>query len=76
MNAAGLRALVEDFDLVAPITIGDLGFIRDTVVAAVGADCSVDVTLRGTEDRKHDGDHRVVIVVDDARAELPVRQSC
>lgn len=71
VNAAGLRAHFEGIELVAPVTMTDLDELRSHA-RTVYDGASIEVVLRGTPDRKCDGDHRVEIVVDGARIELLV----
>lgn len=56
------RALAE-YELHAPVTMADLAEIREDIKKRAAIGLGVEVVLRGTPDRKHDGDHRVEVTV-------------
>lgn len=73
MTRVELAAVLDGIELHAPVTMTDLREISRMLVAhRNGIETGIDVCVRGTPDRKHDGDHRVVIAVDRVEFALPV----
>ena len=62
MTVAEFDRMLEGIELQDP-TIADCAELHAMIRERAAAHVPVDVTLRGTPDRKHDGEHRVEVVV-------------